>query len=314
MLKICSRIAAASTLVLTGLPLPSAVAQAPPATDIHLAELVRDGLGGLEVVYRCRATDRDGYDNQPFFLRDDSGFLYTSIRKGQADIYRYDLASKKSVPVTRTTESEYSPKVIPGGKGFSVVRVESSEPLVQRLWRFDLDGGNARCVLEDVNPVGYHAWGSADALGLFVLGEPPTLTMATLKDGARAVKASEIGRCVATLVVREVLRPFHPAVSFVDRSKADEPWIRILELRSGDVRPVVKALDGVDDHVWTPRGELISARGSKLYGHFLSKGGGWTELGDLQAGRVSSITRLAVSRGGSMLAFVAARAESEDGE
>src|SRR5687767_716 len=81
----------------------TAVAQtAPPSTDVFVAPLlVRDGV--LTLGPLTNATSRPGYDNQPAFLRDGSGVLYTSIgADGQADIYRYDLRTRAVSRVTQT--------------------------------------------------------------------------------------------------------------------------------------------------------------------------------------------------------------------
>ncbi len=106
--------------------------QAPPATDIYLAEL-RVSHGRASVGAPVNVTGRPGYDNQPMFLPDGRAFLYTSIREdSQADIYRYDIARATSSRVTATRESEYSPTPLPDGTGFSVVRVGSSRSATTR--------------------------------------------------------------------------------------------------------------------------------------------------------------------------------------
>ncbi|MDX1675452.1 MAG: hypothetical protein R3314_11715, partial [Longimicrobiales bacterium] len=156
---------------LTAALLPaSGTAQTP--TDIYLLPLDRQEDGRLVAAGEPRpVTDRDGYDNQPHFTPD-GRLLYTSIRDGQADTYLYDPATGETTRVTTTPESEYSPTPIPGSDRFSVVRVEADS--TQRLWSFAPDGSRPRLVLEDVAPVGYHAW-SDDRVALFVLGDPPTL-------------------------------------------------------------------------------------------------------------------------------------------
>ena len=137
-------------------------------------------------------TDQPCYDNQPFFLPDSSGFLYTSNRDGQTDVYRYDLARGSTHRVTATPESEYSPTVIPDRTAFTVVRVEADG--TQRLWRFPLEGGAPTLLLPGIAPVGYHAWGFRDTLGLFVLGDPPVLHVADAGTGRGRVVTENIGR------------------------------------------------------------------------------------------------------------------------
>ena len=141
--------------------------QGPAGTDIYVAELAeRDGR--VSVGPLTNATDRDGYDNQPHFVPSGTSILYTSGRAdGQTDIHRYDILSKRSQSVTETTESEYSPTPMPGGETFSVIRVEADSS--QRLWSFRIDGTNPQLVLEEIMPVGYHAWADSSTVALFVL-------------------------------------------------------------------------------------------------------------------------------------------------
>ncbi len=140
-----------------------------------------------------------GYDNQPSFLPDSSAVLFSSNRDGkQTDIYRYDIASKALTQLTKTVDSEYSPLVTPDGKGFSVIRQAAADG-TQLLVRYDLDGSNARVLLEDVKPVGYHAWIDATHVALFILGaqgQPATLQIADTTTGKAEIVATGIGRSI----------------------------------------------------------------------------------------------------------------------
>jgi Tol biopolymer transport system component len=95
---------------------------APPATDIYVVETAIAN-GRFEITgIPTNATDRDAYDNQPFFLPDGKAFLYTAFQNdGQTDIFRYDIAAQSSRRLTATSEGEYSPTVMPGAKSFSVI-------------------------------------------------------------------------------------------------------------------------------------------------------------------------------------------------
>jgi dipeptidyl aminopeptidase/acylaminoacyl peptidase len=124
-------------------PAPPPAAQTPPATEIYLAPF-SDAKGktiqiaifvidkeGVSVGKPINITNNPGYDNQPFFLPDSSGVLFSSRRDGQQnDIYRYDIGKKTVTQLTHTPENEYSPTVTPDGKTFSTVRGDE-----QRLWR-----------------------------------------------------------------------------------------------------------------------------------------------------------------------------------
>ena len=270
----------------------------PPATDIYLASL-RVADGRVQVGTPVNVTARSGYDNQPFFLPDGRAFLYTSIREdSQADIYRYDLERATSVRLTATRESEYSPTPLPDGRGFSTVRVEADS--TQRLWAFDADGTQPRLVLDSIKPVGYHAWGDAHTLVLFVLGSPPTLQIADARTPGRPgeVVARDIGRSLQRVPGRE-------AVAFLQRDSVAGAWIKEVDVRTRVVTPLVRALEGADFFTWTPGRIVLMARGTKLYQWIPRRGGDWEEAADFAAAGLTNVSRLAVSPKGDHLAIVA---------
>ncbi|MCY7378713.1 MAG: hypothetical protein LH467_05150, partial [Gemmatimonadaceae bacterium] len=155
-----------------------------PNPDVFLAPLTRRG-DSLIVGPAENVTRRAGYDNQPSFTPDARAVLYTAVgADGQSDIWRYDIRTRRAVRVTATPESEYSATVMPGGKRFSVIRVERDS--TQRLWSFALDGSDPRLVLTALQPVGYHVWLRADRLAAYVLGTPSTLHVIN-RDGSNDV-------------------------------------------------------------------------------------------------------------------------------
>lgn len=274
-------------------------AQAPPATDLWVAPLT-EGPDGIEIRAPERLTDRDGYDNQPSFLPGGRTLLYTSIDStGQADIWRIDLRSLTPERLTRTApESEYSPTLMPGGQGISVVRVEADS--TQRLWHFELDGTPVAPILPEVAPVGYHAWADSETLVLFVLGDPPTLQVADPATGDTRVVAEDIGR---TLLPVPGSRH---SVSFLQRRGPDEAWITELDPATGALRPLVRGFQENEYYTWTPNGTLLSAKGSRIYA-WRGGWGEWKEVTDLSSYGVGAASRLAVSPEGDRLALVAAR-------
>ena len=270
--------------------------QAPPSTDIYLADLRLRG-GRVSVGTPVNVTARTGYDNQPYFLPDGRSFFYTSVREdAQADIYRYDVRRRTTTRVTATSESEYSATPLPGGRGFSVVRVEPDS--TQRLWAFDLDGSHPRIVLQEIKPVGYHAWGDDHTLGLFVLGSPATLQLADTRSGSATVEARDIGRSIHKV-------PGRAAISFVQRDSAAAWWVKEVDLRTRQIRPLVKTRERVDLYAWTPSGLLLMAQGSKLYQWDPQRGGELQAVADLATAGLNNITRLAVSPRGDRIAIVA---------
>jgi hypothetical protein len=293
----CVRALAVRALVLVAAAWPAAdpVAGQAPATDIYLAELTV-AEGAVTVGAWSNVTDRDGYDNQPSFEPGTQSILYTSMRDGQTDTYRYDLAAQLSERVTRTPESEYSPTHMPGTDRFSAVRVEADS--TQRLWSFALDGSDARLLLPDVAPVGYHAWAGPERVALFVLGSPPALRLAHVGPGPGQQRAENIGRSLHRV-------PGRAAVSFL--VKGDEWWIQVLDLELDRIERIAPALEGSEDYAWHPNGFLLMARESRLYSLDPAAGGDWVLIADLANEGIQGITRIAVSPDGRHVALVGAR-------
>ena len=264
-------------------------------TDIYLLELDREGdrvvvTGAPEAV-----TDRAGYDNQPHFTAD-GRILYTSIRDGQADSWVYDPETGRSRRVTRTPESEYSPTPMPGGERFSVIRVEADS--AQRLWSFDMDGSNPRLILENIQPVGYHAWIGDDRVALFVLGDPPTLRVASTATGAARVVADGIGRSLQPV-------PGASAATFTQQVEGGW-WLREYSDRQDTVRTVARLLGPDEYHAWLPDRTLLTAHGTEVLAYDPTARD-WLPIVDLADAGIGTLSRLAVSPGGRRLAVVADR-------
>lgn len=283
-----------ATAVATALVLTPAMATGQTDTDIHLLPIDRED-GRIVVTGEPRAaTDRPGYDNQPFFTADGS-MLYTSIRDGQADTYRYDPATDRTEQVTATPESEYSPTPLPGTDRFTVVRVEADS--AQRLWSFSADGGGPRLVLPDVEPVGYHAW-AGDRVALYVLGDPPTLRLADPASGDVRLVAQGIGRSIQSV-------PGTSAISFTQAREAG--WeIRELRVEDGRIRTLAALLGPDEYHAWTPSGELLTAHGTEVFQRNEATGD-WRPVVDVARFGLGPVTRLAVARDGRTLAVVVNR-------
>ena len=270
----------------------SRLAAQAPGTDIYVAPLTRT-KGVLSVGTPVNATARAGYDNQPFFSADGRSFYFTSQRGPQTDIYRYDLAERRAVPVVSTPESEYSPTLMPDGSHLSVIRVELDS--TQRLWALPLDGGAGKPVLDTIKPVGYHVWLNADTVFVFVLGSPATLRRALPARGTAEIVARDVGRTL-------LLVPGKHRVSYVQRDSSGG-WIRSLDPASGSSEALAPLPEGTEFYAWTPEGELLSTRGNALL-RFDPKARQWETLAQFSEPGLRKITRLAVSPRGDRIALV----------
>jgi hypothetical protein len=269
-----------------------------PSTDIYLAELVATAEGELAIRRTVNVTDREGYDNQPFFLPDGSGLLFTSGRDTvQTDIYRHDLSTGRTDRVTQTEDaSEYSATLTPDGVTFSAIREEQG---IQLLWRYGLDGSDRGVILPDLEPVGYHAWGDANTVFAFVLGDsvsPATLHEADLRTGASVVLVEEPGRSLHKI-------PGRSQVSFVHKTSEDEWLIKAVDVANGALSTLTPTLPGREDHAWLPDGSILMGEGSVLYQW--RPGDDWTAVADLGDAGISGISRIAVSPDARLIAIVA---------
>ena len=303
---------------------PAAQAAPAPSTDVFVAPLSRSG-GALTVGTPENISRAPGYDNQPFFAPDGNSLFFTSDRAprrpattpvapdqssatarnpSQMDIFKYDFTARKISRVTETDEGEYSPTVMPDGKHLSVIRVEADG--TQRLWKFQLAGKSPSLVLENIKPVGYHAWLDANNLVLFVLGEPATLQLADVGTGAASVVTSRVGRSIQNIP--------GGGISFVQQEgQGSERTLVISELTLADgkavTRPLIPAVAGAReaDVAWMPDGTLLMAHAGSLYAW--KKGETeWRVVADLGALGLKNVSRLAVSPKGDRLALVASDA------
>lgn len=292
---------AALIVALAGSAPLRAAAQRVPGTDVYLARLdtARRAPARIVITSLTNITHRAGYDNQPAFLADERALLFTSIRRdGQADIYRYDISTARNTRLTSTTESEYSATLMPGGRRFSVVRVEADS--TQRLWSFALDGTDPRLVLRTIKPVGYHAWLDAMHLALYVLGAPSTLQVVDTRTEHTDTVAYDIDRSLSPIAM--------DTISFVQRRPDSTFALERLALNgvtgAARVTPIATLPAGALYVVWTSAGGAITAAGSKLY-TLLPGETAWREAADLTEVGLTHISRLAISPGGHWLALVA---------
>jgi hypothetical protein len=286
------------------LPARAACAQAtPPSTDIYLVQL-RLVNGAPRLGTPVNITNRPGYDNQPSFTPDSKAILFTSVRAdAQADIYRYDLASKTTTRITSTPESEYSATVFGDGTRFSAIRVEGDS--TQRLWTFRLDGSDPRVLFPAIKPVGYHAWVDSTTVAMFLLGRPNALVLADIRGGAADTVARDVGRSLLPL-------PKGHGFSFFQHAK-DSSWIlTAVDIRgSGRDRrmvsmPLVRMPQGADYIAWIAPVFGITGSGSRLLiWRGSEKEPEWTQLADLTNAGLSHISRVALSPDHRWLAIVA---------
>ena len=269
------------------------IATTAPGTDVVMASLEASG-DTLRMGSPRPVTTRPGYDNQPAFLRDGGGLVWTAIHGGQADVYRQSGDGGEPRRVTATPKSEFSPTPRPGGAR-TVVRVEADGR--QRLWRYRPDGTPDAPVLPDADSVGYHAWLDSSRVALFVLGSPPTLRVANVETGTDTVVARRIGRSLQPV-------PGQSAVSFVRVGPDSSVTLHRLDGDSLTTRRLTTApTDNPNgDHAWTPDGHLLLPAADSLLSWRRGRDRWWA----VAALDTMDASRLAVSPSGDRLAMVIA--------
>jgi Tol biopolymer transport system component len=274
----------------------------PPGTEIYLLQLT-GGLASMKNAKPTPVSVAPGYDNQPYFSPDGAKILFAANRDGkQIDVFVFERASNRITQLTQTPENENSPTYLPDGigdaGGFSVVRSEMDK--TQRLWRFDAQGRNPQLVLTDVKPVGYHAWIDAGSLALFVLGPPATLQIASVSNGKAETAAEGIGRSLHRI-------PSTRLVSFVQRDASGDFWVKQIDPATKKIDVVVKGIagSGTDrDLTWMPDGKtILMSSGTKVFA-WTRGDAEWMEVFDAAAQGLGTVSRLAVSPKGDLIAMV----------
>ena len=232
------------------------------ATDIYLVPLT-GGLASMKDAKPAPVSTAAGYDNQPMFSPDGSRILFAANHDGkQTDVYAFERASGRVSQVTRTAENENSPTYLPAGigaaGGFSVVRSEMDK--TQRLWRFDARGA----IRSDADR---HQAGRLSRVGrrrsgrLFVLGQPNSLQLASVKTGKGEVVANGIGRSLHRI-------PGTRLISFVHREPSGEFWIKQIDVDSKKIDALTQVVEGNTerDMAWMPDGKtILMSGGTKVY-------------------------------------------------
>jgi hypothetical protein len=271
-----------------------ALAQSPPGSDIFLFDLDE---ASWSVTAPRDITPLDTYNNQPHFLPDGS-LLYTCFADSdQADIFHYDPASGETKRLTWTAEGEYSPTPMPGGRRFSVVRVEHDGR--QRLWVFPLEGGPGEIILPEIEPVGYHVWPERGRVAMFVLGEPPTLVQMTQGIHEPARLLEDVGRCLKRI-------PGSDRFSAVHHREGEK--VIVAFFADGTREDITATVSGTDneDYTWTKRGSLLMGKGSVLF-RFTPGDDAWQVVADLASMGVKTISRMDTRGDGKVLALVSVK-------
>lgn len=266
-----------------------------PSTDIFVADLGQAN-GSITIGAPRNATDRPGYDNQPWFLRDGSGFLYNADMGGQTEIFRFDLGTWTTTRLTNTPENEFSPSLTPDGT-LLVVRWPA-DMSTGALWRYTAEGEPIGEHPASVERVGYYGVVPGGGLAYFVNDSVRTFTL-THADGKEHTVLTGLAGSPPQHI------PGTNAVSFMMPGDDERIWIHRLELASGDITPVVPAAGETLSYAWLPGDVLLMPAGNAVYALDPAHDSEWSEIARFEDPALARIVRIAVSADGGRVAFVA---------
>jgi len=252
-------------------------------TEVYLFDLVsKDGIFSIE--NPLNISNNPGYDNQPSFMKNGRSVVYASTRNDQTDIVSYNIRTGKSTWLTDSEGSEYSPVQIGSSNSFSAIRLDKDG--TQLLYKYSMYSNKGRVLIPELK-VGYHGWVDRNQILAFVLGEPSTLQLFSLKSGNSQILDKKIGRSIHKI-------PQTYLMSYV--SKKTEVWtINSLDTETGVTDIILPTRKGSEDLVWAPSGIIFMGAGNILYQFDPKYNSDWIALTDITVFGLSGITRLAVS-------------------
>lgn len=264
------------------------------STEVYLFDLeMADGKPML--TNPKNISNNDGYDNQPSFWDDDT-VLFVATRADQTDIRRLNISEGSTYQwLTNTpTGSEYSPLRIPVKNGVSAIRLDLDG--LQRLYEYDLKTG-ASTPLSDLK-IGYHVWFNKDILVATVLVENRMdLVVINFKDNSTRTVQKNVGRSLHTI-------PGGQRISFIDKSTGS--WaIKSLDPISGATNQIANTLLKEEDVCWLDANTLVTGHEKSLYTYDVKNVGEWEPLISFEQEEINNISRIAINKAKTRLAFVA---------
>jgi hypothetical protein len=231
------------------------------------------------------------YTNQPEWT-DNRSLLVSAQVAGetQNDIYHLDLRSNTVRRMTKTPESEFSPLVSPDEQHFSTIRQVHGDELDQQVYVFPLNlDSPGEPVLTQIRNTGYHCWLNANTLALYLVDDPPKLSLASVDDGTQRIYSSGIGRCLR--------RTANGHLAYVHKYSDAFWFLKILDTESLRSDILIETLHGKEDFAISASGDYFMSSGSILYVFSPQKSPArWEPVYDLGVFGLQNITRLAISK------------------
>ena len=270
-----------------------------PEADIFLFS-IQTSDGKVRLGESTNVTNREGYDNQPFFTPDSKSFLFSQSSNGQTDVFECFVASKECKRITQSANMEFSPTPSPDNKTISFVT--DGEGANQSIWHIE------RSKEEDPvwtlrkqperEPVGYYSWNHES--GYILFWSRYGFSMRLVHE-SKTLSHYITGHAVPTT---PWIIPGTSKFSYVHRQANGEVWIKELDPETRAIRPLVSMAGSNFHYNWSPDGYIWNIEGSKLKRWKEATTDGWEELADLDSHGIQNATRVSISPDGKWLAVV----------
>lgn len=269
---------------------------AQPGTEIYLAKLE---IKKDKVILSSpkNITHHKGYDSQPFFHPLQPLIYYASFNdSGRSDIKTYNYQTNITKNFTHTDEREYSPTVTPDGKFISCIIQRDNG--AQDLGKYPVTGGQPAIIINYML-VGYHAWIDDKSVLVFVLDDTAhnSLHHYNLLTREDVVIAQNPGRSLHKI-------PGEEAMSFVEKKTENEWLIQKFDIKTRSITTITKTLTQREDLCWLSDGIILMSDGDKIFSFNTKTGKEWQQVSMKTPFVFKGLSRLAVNKANTKLAFV----------
>ncbi len=261
-----------------------------PDTDVWLFKLEKTKTD-LKLSDPKNITKRTGYDNQPSFSNDSKKIYYVSIREDkQSDIYIYDIGSEKTIQLTKTKESEYSPTITSDLQSIaSVVVLEDSSQIIFPL---NIKTGFATEYpktysktesknISSIDSVGYFTFLNADTVLYYKLTNPHSLNAYCISAGKNIWLGNDPTRAFKTINRHAFIYGVKDSVKVIFY-KYDFVFQKAEKYTE---YPTTS-----EDAIWHEQHGLLKSEGNKIL-RFDEAKKEWLQLFDLSSFGIKKITR-----------------------
>lgn len=228
-----------------------------------------------------------GYNNQPSFFQEDLLYISSNYKgNSNTEIFELDLRRQELKRVTKTTQSEYSPTLMPDGKHISLIRQKNTEPMDQHLWRYPLDmSGEGEAIINDLTNVGYHCWIGPYKVIMFLVDDPHKMVEYNVVDGQQEIIAEDIGRS---------LRRDGNVLYFVEKVSRKFWYLKAYNFVFNTVEVIAQTPRETEDFALTDDGTFLMATGGFMYAFNAENDKAWRKVVDLRPLGLNKVSRIAI--------------------